>query len=135
MISPLVEQIAMPGELQSRMLFIFNVDYPSDGKELEFDFSLDDLETVKVIGKDSDGVFIFWFNYNIQKDPRDRLTSSELLNHPFIKRLEDNDLDLEILVGTLEPPFHYYLDPCGGYLLYKLIMDVLSRGDPNGPLG
>ena len=29
---------------------------PSDGKELEFDFSLDDLETIKVIGKGSGGV-------------------------------------------------------------------------------
>ncbi|KAK7291372.1 hypothetical protein RIF29_06453 [Crotalaria pallida] len=72
MISPLAEQIVMPGELQSRMLFNFN---PSDGKELEFDFSLDDLETAKVIEKDSGGV-----------------------SHPFIKKFENKDLDLEILI-------------------------------------
>lgn len=29
---------------------------PSDGKELDFEFSLEDLETVKVIGKGSGGV-------------------------------------------------------------------------------
>ncbi|KAL5078038.1 hypothetical protein RYX36_017022, partial [Vicia faba] len=29
---------------------------PSDAKDLEFDFMLDDLETVKVIGKGSGGV-------------------------------------------------------------------------------
>ncbi|KAK7289798.1 hypothetical protein RIF29_03743 [Crotalaria pallida] len=80
---------------------------PYDGKELEFDFSLDDLETIKVFGKDNGGVFIFWFNYNIQKDPQDRLTSSDLLSHPFIKKFEDKDLDLEILVGTLEPPVNF----------------------------
>ncbi|KAK7245483.1 hypothetical protein RIF29_40329 [Crotalaria pallida] len=43
----------------------------------------------------------------IQKDPQDRLTSSELLSHPFIKKFEDKDLDLEILVGTLEPPVNF----------------------------
>lgn len=32
------------------------LEQPSDGKELEFDFSLDDLETIKVIGKGSGGV-------------------------------------------------------------------------------
>lgn len=29
---------------------------PSDGKELDFEFSLEDLETIKVIGKGSGGV-------------------------------------------------------------------------------
>ncbi|KAK7270764.1 hypothetical protein RJT34_26168 [Clitoria ternatea] len=40
----------------------------------------------------------------IQKDPGDRLTSLELLDHPFIKKFDDKDLDLGILVGSLEPP-------------------------------
>ncbi|KAE9588163.1 hypothetical protein Lal_00002906 [Lupinus albus] len=43
----------------------------------------------------------------IQKDPRDRLTSLELLSHPFIKKFEEKDLDLEILVGSLEPPVNF----------------------------
>ncbi|XP_061371265.1 mitogen-activated protein kinase kinase 6 [Gastrolobium bilobum] len=43
----------------------------------------------------------------IQKDPRDRLTSMELLGHPFIKKFEDTDLDLGILVGSLEPPVNF----------------------------
>nr|XP_007152958.1 hypothetical protein PHAVU_004G174500g [Phaseolus vulgaris]ESW24952.1 hypothetical protein PHAVU_004G174500g [Phaseolus vulgaris] len=43
----------------------------------------------------------------IQKDPRDRLTSLELLGHPFIKKFEDKDLDLGILVGSLEPPVNF----------------------------
>ncbi|KAG5126825.1 hypothetical protein AAZX31_10G102800 [Glycine max] len=43
----------------------------------------------------------------IQKDPRDRLTSLELLDHPFIKKFEDKDLDLGILVGGLEPPVNF----------------------------
>jgi len=37
-------------------LTIFLFEQPSDGKELEFDFTLDDLETIKVIGKGSGGV-------------------------------------------------------------------------------
>lgn len=37
-------------------LTIYLFEQPSDGKELEFDFSLDDLETIKVIGKGSGGV-------------------------------------------------------------------------------
>ncbi|TKY50158.1 Mitogen-activated protein kinase kinase 6 [Spatholobus suberectus] len=43
----------------------------------------------------------------IQKDPRDRLTSFELLGHPFIKKFEDKDLDLGILVGSLEHPVNF----------------------------
>ncbi|KAK7272744.1 hypothetical protein RJT34_29558 [Clitoria ternatea] len=43
----------------------------------------------------------------IQKDPGDRLTSLELLDHPFIKKFEDKDLDLGILVGSLEPPVNF----------------------------
>ncbi|KAG4996875.1 hypothetical protein JHK85_028314 [Glycine max] len=35
---------------------IYLFEQPSDGKELEFDFLLDDLETIKVIGKGSGGV-------------------------------------------------------------------------------
>ncbi|KAG5547378.1 hypothetical protein RHGRI_013163 [Rhododendron griersonianum] len=41
----------------------------------------------------------------IQKDPQDRLPALDLLNHPFIKKFEDKDIDLGILVGSLEPPF------------------------------
>jgi len=37
-------------------LTIYLFEQPSDGKELEFDFTLDDLETIKVIGKGSGGV-------------------------------------------------------------------------------
>ncbi|CAO2839374.1 unnamed protein product [Amaranthus hypochondriacus] len=37
----------------------------------------------------------------IQKDPKDRWTSSDLLKHPFIKKFEDKDIDLGILVGSL----------------------------------
>ncbi|XAR67066.1 Mitogen-activated protein kinase kinase [Bertholletia excelsa] len=40
----------------------------------------------------------------IQKDPRDRLSALDLLSHPFIKKFEDKDIDLAILVGSLEPP-------------------------------
>ncbi|XP_073132185.1 mitogen-activated protein kinase kinase 6 [Henckelia pumila] len=40
----------------------------------------------------------------IQKDPKDRASSLELLTHPFIKKFEDKDIDLSILVGSLEPP-------------------------------
>ncbi|GMQ06296.1 hypothetical protein CsSME_00050937 [Camellia sinensis var. sinensis] len=41
----------------------------------------------------------------IQQDPRDRLSALDLLSHPFIKKFEDKDIDLGILVGSLEPPF------------------------------
>ncbi|XP_028555672.1 mitogen-activated protein kinase kinase 6 isoform X2 [Dendrobium catenatum] len=40
----------------------------------------------------------------IQKDPQQRMSSSELLSHPFIKKFEDKDIDLGILVGSLDPP-------------------------------
>ncbi|CAI9782564.1 unnamed protein product [Fraxinus pennsylvanica] len=40
----------------------------------------------------------------IQKDPKDRSSALDLLNHPFIKKFEDKDIDLGILVGSLEPP-------------------------------
>ncbi|GJM94381.1 hypothetical protein PR202_ga11021 [Eleusine coracana subsp. coracana] len=54
----------------------------------------------------------------IQKDPAERMSASELLvgilsclfmflqNHPFIKKFEDKDLDLRILVESLEPPMN-----------------------------
>ncbi|KAE9448704.1 hypothetical protein C3L33_19388, partial [Rhododendron williamsianum] len=43
----------------------------------------------------------------IQKDPQDRLPALDLLNHPFIKKFEDKDIDLGILVGSLEPPVNF----------------------------
>lgn len=43
----------------------------------------------------------------IQKDPQGRLSSLDLLSHPFIKKFEDKDIDLGILVGSLEPPVNY----------------------------
>ncbi|RZC68508.1 hypothetical protein C5167_031722 [Papaver somniferum] len=43
----------------------------------------------------------------IQKDPRDRMSSTDLLSHPFIKKFEDKDIDLAILVGSLEPPVNF----------------------------
>ncbi|XP_051137417.1 mitogen-activated protein kinase kinase 6 [Andrographis paniculata] len=43
----------------------------------------------------------------IQKDPRERASSLELLSHPFIKKFEDKDIDLSILVGSLEPPVNF----------------------------
>ncbi|XP_058074133.1 mitogen-activated protein kinase kinase 6 [Magnolia sinica] len=39
----------------------------------------------------------------IQKDPRDRMSSLDLLGHPFIKKFEDKDVDLGILMDSLEP--------------------------------
>lgn len=42
--------------LEHLSLTVYLFEQPSDGKELEFDFSLDDLETIKVIGKGSGGV-------------------------------------------------------------------------------
>ncbi|XP_075516168.1 mitogen-activated protein kinase kinase 6-like [Primulina tabacum] len=44
----------------------------------------------------------------IQKDPKDRASSLELLTHPFIKKFEDKDIDLNILVGSLEPPVNFF---------------------------
>ncbi|KAL6006057.1 Protein kinase C signaling pathway involved MAPKK protein [Asimina triloba] len=40
----------------------------------------------------------------IQKDPQDRMSSLDLLEHPFIKKFEDKDIDLRILMDSLEPP-------------------------------
>ncbi|KAG0475481.1 hypothetical protein HPP92_015167 [Vanilla planifolia] len=40
----------------------------------------------------------------IQKDPVKRISSLELLSHPFIKKFEDKDIDLGMLVANLEPP-------------------------------
>ncbi|KAG1346634.1 mitogen-activated protein kinase kinase 1 [Cocos nucifera] len=40
----------------------------------------------------------------IRKDPHERMSTLELLNHPFIKKFEENDIDLAILVGSLDPP-------------------------------
>ncbi|KAK6795771.1 hypothetical protein RDI58_009226 [Solanum bulbocastanum] len=43
----------------------------------------------------------------IQKDPRDRSSALDLLSHPFIKKFEDKDIDLSILVSSLEPPINF----------------------------
>ncbi|KAM6583305.1 hypothetical protein CsatB_010307 [Cannabis sativa] len=43
----------------------------------------------------------------IQKEPEKRSSSLDLLNHPFIKKFEDKDIDLGILVGSLEPPINF----------------------------
>lgn len=43
----------------------------------------------------------------IQKDPQQRMSSLELLNHPFIKKFEDKDIDLGILVSGLDPPINF----------------------------
>ncbi|CAN4088847.1 unnamed protein product [Withania somnifera] len=43
----------------------------------------------------------------IQKDPRDRSSALDLLSHPFIKKFEDKDIDLSILVSSLEPPVNF----------------------------
>ncbi|CAN4086713.1 unnamed protein product [Withania somnifera] len=43
----------------------------------------------------------------IQKDPRDRPSALDLLSHPFIKKFEDKDIDLNILVSSLEPPVNF----------------------------
>ncbi|XP_076917983.1 mitogen-activated protein kinase kinase 6-like [Bidens hawaiensis] len=43
----------------------------------------------------------------IQKDPKDRASALDLLSHPFIKKFEDKDIDLRILVSCLEPPINY----------------------------
>ena len=51
-------------------------------------------------------LYIAIFLCSIQKDPAERMSASELLNHPFINKFEDKDLDLRILVGSLEPPMN-----------------------------
>ncbi|WCJ42597.1 Mitogen-activated protein kinase kinase 6 [Euphorbia peplus] len=43
----------------------------------------------------------------IQKSPQDRASSLDLLSHPFIKKFEDKDIDLGILVSSLEAPVNY----------------------------
>ncbi|XWS17340.1 hypothetical protein CRYUN_Cryun33cG0059100 [Craigia yunnanensis] len=43
----------------------------------------------------------------IQKNPQGRASSLDLLSHPFIKKFEDKNIDLGILVGSLEPPVNY----------------------------
>ncbi|XXG78394.1 hypothetical protein AAC387_Pa08g2348 [Persea americana] len=43
----------------------------------------------------------------IQKDPQQRMSSLDLLSHPFIKKFEDKDLDLGILMNSLEPPVNF----------------------------
>ncbi|XP_028079133.1 DExH-box ATP-dependent RNA helicase DExH5, mitochondrial-like [Camellia sinensis] len=37
--------------------------------------------------------------WSVQKDPRDRLSALDLLSHPFIKKFEDKDIDLGILLA------------------------------------
>ncbi|KAK1354816.1 MAPKK [Heracleum sosnowskyi] len=43
----------------------------------------------------------------IQKDPIDRSSALDLLDHPFIKKFEDKDIDLAILVEGLDPPVNF----------------------------
>ncbi|KAK6941440.1 Protein kinase domain [Dillenia turbinata] len=43
----------------------------------------------------------------IQKDPEERMSSLELLTHPFIKKFEDKDIDFGILVAGLDPPTNF----------------------------
>ncbi|KAL8234835.1 hypothetical protein R6Q59_020935 [Mikania micrantha] len=43
----------------------------------------------------------------IQKDPKDRSSALDLLSHSFIKKFEDKDIDLSILVSCLEPPMNF----------------------------
>ncbi|CAI9106391.1 OLC1v1005534C1 [Oldenlandia corymbosa var. corymbosa] len=43
----------------------------------------------------------------IQKDPSVRASSLELLSHPFIRKFEDKDIDLGILVAGLECPQNF----------------------------
>ncbi|KAG6586455.1 Mitogen-activated protein kinase kinase 6, partial [Cucurbita argyrosperma subsp. sororia] len=43
----------------------------------------------------------------IKKDPKERSSSLDLLNHPFIKKFEDKDIDVGILVGSLDPPVSF----------------------------
>ncbi|KMZ72687.1 Protein kinase [Zostera marina] len=40
----------------------------------------------------------------LKKDPQDRMSSTELLNHPFIRKFEGQDIDLGILLDALDPP-------------------------------
>ncbi|XP_020252666.1 mitogen-activated protein kinase kinase 1 isoform X2 [Asparagus officinalis] len=43
----------------------------------------------------------------VQKDPQERMSSLELLSHPFIKKFEDKDISLGVLVDGLDPPVNY----------------------------
>lgn len=43
----------------------------------------------------------------IQKDPIDRSSALDLLDHPFIKKFEDKDIDLAILVECLDSPVNF----------------------------
>lgn len=43
----------------------------------------------------------------VQKDPQERMSSLELLAHPFIKKFEDKDINLGVLVDSLEPPVNF----------------------------
>ncbi|KAE8651503.1 hypothetical protein Csa_019444 [Cucumis sativus] len=43
----------------------------------------------------------------IKKDPKERSSSLDLLNHPFIKKFEDKDIDVGILVASLDPPVSF----------------------------
>ncbi|KAK1418570.1 hypothetical protein QVD17_27715 [Tagetes erecta] len=54
----------------------------------------------------------------IQKDPKDRSSALDLLSHPFIKKFEDKDIDLAILVGCLEPPINF--TRCFWHMLLKI---------------
>ncbi|KAL8129694.1 hypothetical protein V2J09_018849 [Rumex salicifolius] len=69
----------------------------------------------------------------LQKDPKKRWSSSELLSHPFIKKFEDKDIDLGILVDSLEWPGFvcgYYesgLDRLMTRLCERMCMSGLSK--------
>ncbi|KAI3873785.1 hypothetical protein MKW92_023062 [Papaver armeniacum] len=41
------------------------------------------------------------------KGSRDRMSSTDLLSHPFVKKFEDKDIDLAILASSLEPPVNF----------------------------
>ncbi|XP_050215695.1 mitogen-activated protein kinase kinase 6 isoform X1 [Mercurialis annua] len=43
----------------------------------------------------------------LQRNHQDRASSLDLMSHPFIKKFEDKDIDLGILVSSLEPPVNY----------------------------
>lgn len=43
----------------------------------------------------------------VQKDPQKRMSSLELLSHPFIQKFEDKDINLGVLVDGLEPPVNF----------------------------
>eukprot|EP01018_Ginkgo_biloba_P004197 Gb_03275 [translate_table: standard] len=40
----------------------------------------------------------------VQKEPQDRMSAADLLNHPFVKKYEDQDIDLAGLISSLPPP-------------------------------